>query len=204
MKKHSFRFCRTTSPATAPYGRRLGTFPGLCGQPVSRFSRGDSAAVDAALPLAVSYEHAAIISVSTVSKNEAVTDSDGVVAPALLTPTELAQASGLREDLIARFIPAASTPTGPLYAAQQMALAVYVKELTDHNLPPAAVEDKVREFLTRPATPIPPPIIPKPAARRRLWAAIGGTATAALLLGGVIGSISVPATRTASPPLHQR
>jgi hypothetical protein len=111
-------------------------------------------------------------------------------ASAWMTRAELAQASGLREDLIARFIPAADTPTGPMYAAQQMALAVYVKELTDHNLPPAAVEDKVREFLTRPATPIPPPIIPKPAARRRgPSAAIGGTAAAALLIGGVIGGL---------------
>ena len=87
----------------------------------------------------MSYEHAAIISVATVSKNEAVTDSDGVVAPALLTPTELAQASGLREDLIARFIPAAMT--GPMYAASQLAEAVYIKELTDQNLHPAAVEN---------------------------------------------------------------
>jgi hypothetical protein len=86
------------------------TFRVRFGRSVRRFSRGDSAAVDAALPLAVSYEHAAIISAATVSKNEAVTDSDGVVAPALLTPTELAQASGLREDLIARFIPAALIP----------------------------------------------------------------------------------------------
>jgi len=121
----------------------------------------------------------------------AVTGPD-IAASSWLSRAELAQASGLREDLITRFIPAADTPTGPMYAAQQMALAVYVKELTDHNLPPAAVEDKVREFLTRPATPIPPPapIIPKPAARRRgPSAAIGGTAAAALLLGGVIGGI---------------
>ena len=76
-----------------------------------------------------------------------------------MTRAELAQASGLREDLVARFIPGADTPTGPMYAAQQLALAVYVKELTDHNLPPAAVDDKVREFLTRPATPAPPPAV---------------------------------------------
>jgi hypothetical protein len=121
-------------------------------------------------------------------------------ASAWMTRTELAQASGLREDLITRFIPGADTPTGPMYAAQQLALAVYVKELTDHNLPPAAVDDKVREFLTRPAVSVPPPIIPKPAARRRgPSAAIGGTAAAALLLGGVIGSI-IGAGRTDSSP----
>jgi hypothetical protein len=119
-----------------------------------------------------------------------VTDSDGAAAPALLTPTEFAQASGLREDLIARFIPAASTPTGPMYAASQLAEAVYIKELTDQNLHPAAIENKVYEFRRRhlPA-PTPAPIIPKPATSRRGLAAIGGTAAAALLLGGVIGSI---------------
>jgi hypothetical protein len=134
--------------------------------------------------------------------------------PALLTPTELAQASGLREDLIARFIPAATTPAGLMYAASQLAEAVYIKELTDQNLHPAAVENKVYEFRRRhlPA-PTPAPIIPKPAASRRLWAAIGGTATAALLLGGVIGSIigssnkdSVPAaapTVTVEAPAPQ-
>ena len=129
----------------------------------------------------------------------AVTGPD-IAASSWLSRAELAQASGLREDLVARFIPGADTPTGPMYAAQQLALAVYVKELTDHLLPPAAIEDKVREFLTRPAVSVPPPIIPKPAARRRgLWAAIGGTAAAALLLGGVIGSI-IGAGRTDSSP----
>ena len=123
---------------------------------------------------------------------------NATATPAWMSRTELAQASGLREDLVARFIPAADTPTGPMYAAQQLALAVYVKELTDHNLPPAAVEDKVREFLTRPATPAPTPIIPKPAARRRgPSAAIGGTAAAALLLGGIIGGL-IGAGRTDS------
>jgi hypothetical protein len=147
----------------------------------------------------------------------AVTDSDGVVAPAWMTRTELAQASGLREDLIARFIPAADTPTGPMYAASQLAEAVYIKELTDQNLHPAAVENKVYEFRRRQrAIPAPAAIIPKPAASRRgLWAAIGGTAAAALLLGGVIGGLigssnkdSVPAaapmvTVAAAAPLDR-
>jgi hypothetical protein len=65
--------------------------------------------------------------------------------------------------------------------------------------------NQVYEFRRRQrAAPTPAPIIPKPAARRRLWAAIGGTAAAALLLGGVIGSIigssnkdSVPAAAAA-------
>jgi hypothetical protein len=89
----------------------------------------------------------------------AVTDSDGVAAPAWMTRTELAQASGLREDLIARFIPAASTPAGLMYAASQLAEAVYIKELTDQNLHPAAIENKVHEFRRRhlPA-PTPAPI----------------------------------------------
>jgi hypothetical protein len=111
-------------------------------------------------------------------------------AGAWMSRTELAQASGLREDLIARFIPATDTPNGPMYPAQQMALAVYVKELTDHNLPPAAVDEKVREFNARP--PVAPPGLSFPAAkpsRRGLWTAVGAAATAALIVGGAIGAL---------------
>jgi hypothetical protein len=107
-----------------------------------------------------------------------------------MSRTELAQASGLREDLIARFIPAASTPTGPMYAASQLAEAVYIKELTDQNLPPAAVENKVHEFHRRQRAAPTPAAIPKPAASRRgLWAAVGAAATAALITGGAIGAM---------------
>ncbi len=61
--------------------------------------------------------------------------NNAAAAAPWMSRVELAQASGLREDLVARFIPATDTPNGPMYPAQQMALAVYVKELTDHNLP---------------------------------------------------------------------
>jgi hypothetical protein len=111
-------------------------------------------------------------------------------AGAWMSRTELAQASGLREDLIARFIPATESPNGPMYAAQQMALAVYVKELTDLLLPPAAVDEKVREFIARP--PASPAGLSLPAAkpsRRGLWTVVGAAATAALLIGGAIGAL---------------
>jgi hypothetical protein len=85
--------------------------------------------------------------------------------------------------------------------AQQLHLVLYVKELIACDLPPAAVEDKVREYLTRPAPTGVPPIIPKPAARRRgPSAAIGGTAAAALLIGGVIGGL-IGAGRNDSSPV---
>lgn len=107
-----------------------------------------------------------------------------------MSRAELAQASGLREDLVARFIPATDTPNGPMYPAQQMALAVYVKELTDHNLPAALVDEKVREFTARP--PARAPLYAPPAhatSRRGLWTAVGGAATAALILGGILGGL---------------
>jgi len=132
-----------------------------------------------------------------------------------MSRTELAQASGLREDLIARFIPATDTPNGPMYPAQQMALAVYVKELTDHNLPPAAVAEKVREFITRPsAAPTGLPLPTPTPSRRGLWTAVGAAATAALLIGGAIGALigssggdraapmSAPATTVEAPPAN--
>jgi hypothetical protein len=122
------------------------------------------------------------------------------IAPRRTTRAELAQASGLREDLIERFIPTVDTPTGPMYLAQQLHLVLYVKELIACDLPPSAVDDKVREYLTRPAPTGVPPIIPKPAARRRgPSAAIGGTAAAALLLGGVIGGIIGSSNKDSAP-----
>ena len=112
-------------------------------------------------------------------------------APAWVSRSDLAQASGLREDLVARFIPGTETPAGTVYPAHQVALAAYVKELTDHNLPPAAVEEKVREFTSRP--PAPPTqfttVANAPAGRRRLWTAVGGAATAALIVGGILGGV---------------
>lgn len=117
-----------------------------------------------------------------------------------MSRAELAQASGLREDLIARFIPATDTPNGPMYPAQQMALAVYVKELTDHNLPPAAIDEKVREFTTRPPAPAPFASAVPPTNRRGVWAAVGGAAAGALILGGVLGGIIGSSTSGRNAP----
>lgn len=119
------------------------------------------------------------------------TIAPNTAASAWMSRSDLAQASGLREDLVARFIPGTDTPAGTVYPAHQVALAVYVKELTDHNLPPAAVEEKVREFTARPPAPPAPfaPVANAPAGRRRLWTAVGGAATAALIVGGIIGGL---------------
>lgn len=131
-----------------------------------------------------------------------------------MTRAELAQAAGLREDLVARFVPATDTPTGPMYTANQVALAVYVKELTDNNMPPAAVDERVREFLARPGAGA-LPVVAKPVRRRGLWTAVGGGAAAALIVGGVIGGMigynnggggqtsSTPVTVTAAAPAPQ-
>lgn len=119
-------------------------------------------------------------------------DKLSAAASAWMSRSDLSRASGLREDLVTRFIPGTDSPAGTMYPAYQVALAVYVKELTDHNLPPEAVEEKVREFLARPTPPAP---IQMPAAansavtRRGLWTAVGATATAALVIGGIIGGV---------------
>ena len=75
-----------------------------------------------------------------------------------MSRAELAQASGLREDLLARFIPAAETPNGPMYPAHQMALAVYVKELTDHN--PATRRRRGKRSASSPPAPVAPAPVP--------------------------------------------
>jgi len=115
--------------------------------------------------------------------------NNAAAAAPWMSRAELAQASGLREDLVARFIPATDTPNGPMYPAQQMALAVYVKELTDHNLPPAVVDEKVREFTARPPAPAPYTLPARTTGRRGLWTAVGGAATAALIVGGILGGL---------------
>lgn len=70
------------------------------------------------------------------------TIAPNTAASAWMSRSDLARASGLREDLVAgrprhrhRRHRVPGTPGRP---------GVYVKELTDHKLPPAAVEEKVR------------------------------------------------------------
>lgn len=61
-----------------------------------------------------------------------------------MSAAELAQESGLREDLVARFLPAHGPV--PLYSTKQIPLAQFVKKLTDINTPANAIDVAVRDL----------------------------------------------------------
>ncbi|MBE5477856.1 hypothetical protein E3G68_005189 [Mycobacteroides abscessus] len=120
-----------------------------------------------------------------------------------ISAAELARESGLREDLVQRFMPADSTGPAPMYNAGAVPLAKYVKRLTDMGTPASAIDTAVRELhnntgammqisLTAPVAP---------SRRGRILAISGAAAAAALIVGGVIGGLIGSGTRdTAAPP----
>lgn len=64
-----------------------------------------------------------------------------------ISAAELAKESGLRPDLIVRFLPADERGLTPLYSAAQIPLAKFVKQLTDINTPPSAIDVAVRDLV---------------------------------------------------------
>lgn len=64
-----------------------------------------------------------------------------------LSAAELAQESGLRADLVARFVPANERGPMPLYSADQIPLAQFVKKLTDAGTPASAIDVAVRDLV---------------------------------------------------------
>jgi hypothetical protein len=128
----------------------------------------------------------------------------------LLSSADVAQTSGLRQDLVERFVPATAveTPSGRLYPAASVAIAVMVKGLTDAGAPAPVIDARVRDaMVNQPSAAPPPPEIQTPAptvSRRTLRTAVGATAAAALVLGGLVGGLLVArgsngAASTAAP-----
>lgn len=112
------------------------------------------------------------------------------VAVGTLSSADLAQASGLRQDLVERFVPGTDTPSGRVYPADRIAVAVMVKELTDASAPAQLIDTRVREFFTH----TPPPVRRTGSAtpgvtRRALWMAVGATAAASMIVGGLAGGL---------------
>lgn len=113
-----------------------------------------------------------------------------------LTAAEIARASRLRADLVERFLPAVPPPEN-LYSRDLVSVARFVKALTDLGTPTAAVEVAVSELRARPDAAFGValgsgsaggrwPLSGRGGAgRARAWKAIGATAAAALLVGGV-------------------
>lgn len=106
-----------------------------------------------------------------------------------MTLAEISRESGLRQDLVTRFVPGMDTPSGKLYSAHHVALARYVKELTDLNVPSAAVQVAVQDLESRPPAEFDMLLRHKGTIRGRLWAGIGAAAAGAVLIGGIAGGL---------------
>ncbi|MGV0812769.1 hypothetical protein ABQF34_12485 [Mycolicibacterium boenickei] len=139
-----------------------------------------------------------------------------------LTAAEVARASQLREDLVARFLPA-TQPQENLYSRDLVSVARFVKALTDLGTPTAAVEVAVSELRARPdaafnvalgsgsASSRRPLNSLLAANRTRAWKTVGVTTAAALIVGGVVAvstsgrhedqqDLAGPATSSAAKP----
>lgn len=118
-----------------------------------------------------------------------------------ISAAELARESGLREDLVQRFMPADTTGPAPMYSAGAVPLAKYVKRLTDMGTPASAIDAAVRELHNNTgammqislAAPV------APSRRGRILAISGAAAAAALIIGGVIGGLIGAGARDAAP-----
>ncbi|TXH08422.1 MAG: hypothetical protein E6R04_10770 [Spirochaetes bacterium] len=104
-----------------------------------------------------------------------------------LTADDLTRTTGLRPDLVLRFIPATIGPAGPLYSGDHVALASIVKQLTDANADAAAIDAVVRASTEPPRRP-----------RRQWWWLVAAVALIiAAGTGALIGSATTkPATVT--------
>ncbi|WP_096866832.1 hypothetical protein [Mycolicibacterium houstonense] len=119
-----------------------------------------------------------------------------------LTAGEVARASQLREDLVTRFLPAMQ-PQENLYSRDLVSVARFVKALTDLGTPTAAVEVAVAELRARPDAAFTVALGSGSVSRRRpltsllssnrsrAWTAVGLTAAAALIAGGVV-AVALP------------
>jgi hypothetical protein len=107
-----------------------------------------------------------------------------------MTAADLAQASGLRPDLVVRFIPiATTTPAGPLYNRHHVALARAVKQLTNAGASQSAVDAVVRDLRDRPHIDIAWSTTKAADSPRRFWTIVSAAVATALVTGGVIGGV---------------
>ncbi|CAN3131903.1 hypothetical protein ACNUDN_29325 [Mycobacterium sp. smrl_JER01] len=132
------------------------------------------------------------------------------------TADEVSRETGLRPDLVLRFIPHTETPNGPRYNPHHIALAGTVKQMTDAGAPADAIDAAVRDLLQRPDLTAGAPLTRSPKRRNGQLPTVAGiTAAIALLIGGVIGGLigsgnrntttaaPAPVTITATAPTQE-
>jgi hypothetical protein len=71
-----------------------------------------------------------------------------------MTALEVSRESGLREDLVVRFVPITGTPNGPLFSTRQLEIAQYVKQLTEIGAPASTIAAAVEDLKARPASEV--------------------------------------------------
>lgn len=118
-----------------------------------------------------------------------------------ISAAELARESGLREDLVQRFMPADTTGPAPMYNAGAVPLAKYIKRLTDMGTPASAIDAAVRELHNNSGAMMQISLAAPeaPSRRGRILAISGAAAATALIIGGVIGGLVGSGTRDAAP-----
>ncbi len=121
-----------------------------------------------------------------------------------ISAAELAHESGLREDLVVRFMPADQSGPAPMYAAAIVPLAKYIKKLADLNAPASAIHAAVRDLQNNPGATFQLGMAAESGKTRpgRVPAMIGGAAAVALIVGGIAGGLIGAGThnQTAAPP----
>ncbi|CDO26678.1 hypothetical protein MMAG44476_09957 [Mycolicibacterium mageritense DSM 44476 = CIP 104973] len=111
-----------------------------------------------------------------------------------LTASEVARASQLREDLVERFLPAAEPPEA-LYSGDLVAVARFVKQLTDLGTPAPAIEVAVAELRSRPDAAFKVALgtgrhrAPFDMKRRKVWLSVGASVVAALVVAGITSTV---------------
>jgi hypothetical protein len=107
-----------------------------------------------------------------------------------MTALEVSRESGLREDLVVRFVPTTGTPNGPLFSTRQLEIAQYVKQLTEIGAPASTIATAVEDLKARPDSEISQLAgRSRPARPRARRTAITTAVVIALLIGGLAGGL---------------
>ncbi|GAT07638.1 uncharacterized protein RMCN_0771 [Mycolicibacterium novocastrense] len=112
-----------------------------------------------------------------------------------MSAAEVERESGLHRALVTRFVPPVETASGPLYNAHHLAVARFVKQLTEIQTPSEAIDVAVSDVIDRPATEFGGTLTPRFAVetssgvRRRTAMIAGAAAAAALIVGGLVGTL---------------
>jgi hypothetical protein len=119
----------------------------------------------------------------------------------LMTAREVSHESGLREDLVVRFVPPIETPNGPFFGPRQLVIARVVRQLTGIGTPASTVVAAVENLNARPDNEVAQLAVQSerarpPGTKRRRALVVVATAVIALAVGGLIGGFVSRADRS--------